>query len=102
MASYDWQQYVNVDSRGGRLVDYMVARFPWTDWDRRNLRRSFEYSGITWDKRIEDHAPIYIYEFQGAPVGWFNEAELAGYDTSSNTVGQGYGGPRTPPPEIVG
>lgn len=82
--AYDWQEYVNVTSReAGQMVDWMVPTFraKYRPEDRRGLRRQFEYGGFAWDKRIELHAPIYIYEYQGQPVAWFTEEELMGYCT---------------------
>ena len=89
---YDWKQYVDVDSRVGQLFDKMVEGFPYSDLDRRALRRLFEYGGWAWDTRVDTHAPIYIYEHQGAPVGWFSEQDLVGYVT---------GEPGDHPPEDV-
>ena len=95
--SYDWQEYVNVTSRAeGRMVDWMVPSFAhkYRPEDRRGLRRQFEYGGFSWDNRIEDHAPTYIYEFEGKPVAWFSEQDLCGYNTGPA------GAP--PSPEVIG
>ena len=91
---YDWQQYVDRDSRTGRVVDFFTPGAKYGPDSHRGLRRSFEYGGFAWDHRDESHAPIYIYEQQGQPVAWFSEETLVGYVTGEDGL--------HPPEEIIG
>lgn len=83
--AYDWKQYVEQDSSVGALHDYWheTADSWMTAEDRRNYRRNFEHSGFMWDRCVEDHAPVFIYEYQGNPVAWYSESSLTGRITAA-------------------